>query len=786
MNRTGWSRRSWIFCAILLALCLSACGDSATGEDGDAPDGDATPRTECETDEDCRSGFFCSPRGRCLDACRIDSDCHTGVCNQGFCVTCVRDQHCQGETPDAYCDRDYTRCLVGCEECMVDQECIENRCKRPSVLDGDQDEDADEEIPEEEIARCGPAPDGLACEPGCHECLDRNRSRQCAEDGGALSTTFCDEGDFCNARTGRCESILCEPREKGCTEDRLARRQCRMDGAGWEEFPCETGLSCSEGECINLVCDLEGPTRLVAFNTRSQIAFPDRFCQFAVNIGSAAWIERPERGGVAAFLDGTNRMQLDSAAASFYSQLSVAVDVYLESGAGGENEVLIQKGDPLAYALAVEDKKIAFRINVGNKERRLEGPELQRGRWYHIAGTFDGMTMRLYVDGTLYGEPAALDRLSTLATNSHRLSIGMRTLGNGQTSLGLKGYLDNLFLSGRAIRADEVSYLAASPLPCRELSLDPQPNCAPLCQRALYSVPINQTWYRTDLSTYAGETFFVNPGGCPRPHTTSFCIKPEGLTSQTCLDCPSSTAPRYSLLARFGSSTTAVPAGSSGGIYSPTADQLFFGYNDLNPEQNRGEFGVIVERGYCHNSRCPADMVPIPGKMACMDRYEASCPNASEFGSTCGSGTDAQAHSVAGIMPWTNITPQAAKLACAKAGKRLCTDADWSQACRGEERRNYPYGPSHVRQICNDYSLTPPIPFDFLMPTGTLMGCVNETGAFDLSGNAGEWVELSQEGTFKNMAGKGASAEDQSSCFDSSPASGESSTVGFRCCRDLN
>jgi hypothetical protein len=669
---------------------------------------------------------------------------------------------------------------------MADQICIDDHCVREAEEDGDEDLDVVDGDDEEEIAKCGEAPEGMSCEPGCAECVDRARSRTCSEDGMILSTRFCDEGDFCNSRSGLCEGIICSPGEVSCSEDELTQLECRGDGSGWVETKCAASETCREGACINLVCQPDDETNLYIFNSRSVISSSDRFCQTVANIGSASWIEQPGRGSVAAFTGAQTRMMLDSESGSFYARMSVGADVYLETGGGSEYEVIIQKGDPATYRLAIENAKAVLRISIGGKERKLESDDLERSRWYSIVGTFDGMEIHLYVDGVLQGEPAIFDRIMTIDPNSSRISVGARTTASGLIAEELKGYIDNLFLSGRAIREGEAGYLSAQTSPCAEQEMETPPDCSGLCDRTILAVPINQTWTQTELQPKSGEAVFISPGGCPHPSSTSFCITAEGLGGQSCESCPAIDEPRYSLLARVGSIGTPEFVGAGGAFVSVIGDTLYLGYNDRLLEQNRGGFSVVLEQGYCENSRCPSDMVSIPGKSACMDRYEASCPTASENGSTCSSGTDDIAMSVPGIIPWTNISPQAANLACAKIGKRLCREEEWNTGCRGPEDFSYPYGDSRLNYTCNDFYFSPPAPFTTLVPTGLLIECVNATGALDLSGNAGEWVEKTEGSGFKAMAGKGQTADQFSSCHDSLEMNGEDMLTGFRCCKDLN
>lgn len=167
---------------------------------------------------------------------------------------------------------------------------------------------------------------------------------------------------------------------------------------------------------------------------------------------------------------------------------------------------------------------------------------------------------------------------------------------------------------------------------------------------------------------------------------------------------------------------------------------------------------------------CPAGMVPVEG--FCIDRYEASLvtldgqpwspyhnPGAREV----------RAVSVAGAVPQGYINGVQAAAACQRAGKRLCSDAEWMRACRGAAEWTYPYGPNRQPGVCNDaravhpaVELFPDDPNRFsrlqdacinqlpdsVAPTGEHDGCVTPEGAFDLMGNLHEWT-ADPQGTFR-------------------------------------
>lgn len=105
----------------------------------------------------------------------------------------------------------------------------------------------------------------------------------------------------------------------------------------------------------------------------------------------------------------------------------------------------------------------------------------------------------------------------------------------------------------------------------------------------------------------------------------------------------------------------------------------------------------------------------------CVDRYEY--PN------------------VAGELPRAYVSWDEAVRLCAEAGRRLCTEDEWTRACAGAKGQRFPYGDSHVEGACNaDVNDKVGDP-GWIRPAGSFEGCRSAEAAFDLEGNLSEWVD---------------------------------------------
>ena len=140
---------------------------------------------------------------------------------------------------------------------------------------------------------------------------------------------------------------------------------------------------------------------------------------------------------------------------------------------------------------------------------------------------------------------------------------------------------------------------------------------------------------------------------------------------------------------------------------------------------------------------CPPGMVIVvmAGGNFCIDVYEASvgpgCPNGDpgNQGASLANLDDSgcQAVTVKDALPWRNLSRDQAAIACARAGKRLPTNAEWQQAALGTPDPMSGWGPDDC-QVNTNRSGQPGL-------TGQGEKCLSAAGAYDMIGNVWEWVE---------------------------------------------
>ncbi|MBK6516724.1 MAG: SUMF1/EgtB/PvdO family nonheme iron enzyme [Polyangiaceae bacterium] len=238
------------------------------------------------------------------------------------------------------------------------------------------------------------------------------------------------------------------------------------------------------------------------------------------------------------------------------------------------------------------------------------------------------------------------------------------------------------------------------------------------------------------------------------------------------------------------------------------------------PTGESGEWGGVAEAG-----PCPKGMVSIRDKF-CIDAYEAHTvevdkPRTSKRAPKRGKSHSpfkpiGSAHVMAvsekGKIPQGHISRDQAEQACINAGKRLCTDDEWLDACRGKKPTKFPYGDQHAEGRCNDRGVsgfnllfgpgnnTPPDASVYtkenmndprlnqvegsVAKAGSFSKCKNGFKAFDMVGNLHEWTS-DPAGTFRggyylDTKINGEGCDYRTKAHD---AKYYDYSTGFRCCQ---
>ena len=164
--------------------------------------------------------------------------------------------------------------------------------------------------------------------------------------------------------------------------------------------------------------------------------------------------------------DGTDYVQVPDS--PNLEPTNVSVEAWVKSSGVGENQYLISKGafgnNVASYALYTGySSGLLFYISDGSNY--IESPDAGAGiwdnQWHHVVGTFDGGTVRLFVDGSEVGNGTPTDlKIGYGLPTTNDLLIG-NYVGINRV-FPFEGQIDEPSVYNRAISAAEVGSLFAA------------------------------------------------------------------------------------------------------------------------------------------------------------------------------------------------------------------------------------------------------------------------------------------------------------------------------------
>jgi hypothetical protein len=151
---------------------------------------------------------------------------------------------------------------------------------------------------------------------------------------------------------------------------------------------------------------------------------------------------------------------------------AITISTWLKPSSGGTQRILSKVDGSAGYELYLSSSGyLSFRLNNRNSQRvdsnYLFTSDLDS--WVHIAATYDGATMRIYVDGIQDNTVATSDGIET---NSGDLGIGARADGTSP----LAGALDEVRIYNGALDPAAIGMLAVD-LRCGNGILDEEEEC---------------------------------------------------------------------------------------------------------------------------------------------------------------------------------------------------------------------------------------------------------------------------------------------------------------------
>jgi hypothetical protein len=118
----------------------------------------------------------------------------------------------------------------------------------------------------------------------------------------------------------------------------------------------------------------------------------------------------------------------------------------------GKRDILIKEGTGVdVYNLYADagDRKPEVNVLVGGSNQSTPGTQLAVNAWTHLAGAYDGTTLRIYINGV---EAGSKNLSGPIATSAGPLRIG----GNSLWGEFFQGRLDEIRIYNRALTAAEI------------------------------------------------------------------------------------------------------------------------------------------------------------------------------------------------------------------------------------------------------------------------------------------------------------------------------------------
>nr|WP_315030342.1 endo-beta-N-acetylglucosaminidase H [uncultured Chryseobacterium sp.] len=179
---------------------------------------------------------------------------------------------------------------------------------------------------------------------------------------------------------------------------------------------------------------------------------------FAPRFNSGGGTTTPT-GSYAVNLDGTSKsgsagnINVSGSALSFEGWIKPAsfksgfpyISAIMGTEAGDANSAFLRLGDA-----NVANNKLQFVLSINNVQQKLaSNTALNANTWYHVAATYDGATMKLYINGTLDASKAQTGNVSS----NGAFNVGYLY----ETSRNFNGKIDEIRVWKRALSQTEIS-----------------------------------------------------------------------------------------------------------------------------------------------------------------------------------------------------------------------------------------------------------------------------------------------------------------------------------------
>jgi hypothetical protein len=174
--------------------------------------------------------------------------------------------------------------------------------------------------------------------------------------------------------------------------------------------------------------------------------------------GGASWTTRCN--GTPAFdFNGSTQYISITSASNLQPTDAITIAAWVKGdawGTGTDADVILRKGEagPNNYQLSISGGEVELLLDATDGGGIQGNTTLATGQWYHVAATWDGANVRIYVNGVLDNTPTA--RTGSIGTDTRALYIGGRSGGTDC----FNGIVYDVRLYSRALLPTEIAQLA--------------------------------------------------------------------------------------------------------------------------------------------------------------------------------------------------------------------------------------------------------------------------------------------------------------------------------------
>ena len=187
------------------------------------------------------------------------------------------------------------------------------------------------------------------------------------------------------------------------------------------------------------------------------LAGMDSYINWTYSAGSL-FDSATQQSNMALYFDGSDEVIISSDS-SLNPTNAITVMAWINADDWDGNRRILQKGVDDQYRL-IDEGNLEFGL-AGVSGGDIGTPIPTTGVWHHVAGTYDGSTIRLYVDGV---EEVSNSASGPLQTSSTSLYIGNKPLSS-YSGDHFKGIIDEVRIYNRALSTQEINNTMSNELP---------------------------------------------------------------------------------------------------------------------------------------------------------------------------------------------------------------------------------------------------------------------------------------------------------------------------------